>query len=748
MRKTLTIARLELSILFYSPVAWLVLIIFIIQSGTRFLGMFGGYREAIAMGNYVNNLTFSLFPGTGGLFEQTLQYLYLYIPLLTMGLMSRETSSGSIKLLLSSPVKIKEIIMGKYLAIITYGFMMLLVLGMYAIAGIFVIKNADGGLIISGLMGLFLLTCTYAAIGLFMSSLSSYQVVAAISTLAVFAGLQYVGSVGQDIAFIRDITYFLSLSGRTDNLLNGLLNSRDVLYFLIIICLFLSLCILRLSAARSAGTRTQHFAKYTAVITTALLLVYISSRPGLVAYKDLTADSSRSLTPNSQAVAKQIEGRLTITTYVNLLDQNVYTGLPASRNLDLSRFDLYRRYIPGLEMRYVYYYDVTDLKNNSNMIYQGDLTGLSTKQIAEKVADNMGLDLSGFMPPAEIRKRIDLQKENNNLVRILEYKGKKSTLRLYDEIDAFPSEAEVTAAIKQLLVRPPKIAFATGHDERSSSKTGERNYQLITNAKKTRKSLINQGFEVTDVDLRQIDKLQDVDVLLLADPAIHLNVNELDVLKRYLNGGGNLMVTTEPDRQSVINPILGLFDIALESGTLVMPSKDNAPVQVTMTNPEEGMPVVMNGASALSFLPGSKFKADTLLMSPDGGWNKHGKIDASATEVSFNPASGDKMGSYPTAMILSRTVAGRQQKIFIAGDADFMSNGALSKAMNSRFSTEIFKWFSNGEFPVDTSRPNAKDDDIRLNKKEISNLRMLFLGLIPILVGLAGAYTLIRRKRK
>ncbi|TCD03943.1 Gldg family protein [Pedobacter psychroterrae] len=748
MRKTLTIARLELSILFYSPVAWLVLIIFIVQSGTRFLGMFGGYREAIAMGNNVNDLTFALFPGTGGLFEQTLQHIYLYIPLLTMGLMSRETSSGSIKLLLSSPVKIKEIITGKYLAITTYGFLLILVLGAYAIAGMMVIKNADAGLIISGLTGLFLLTCTYAAIGLFMSSLTPYQVVAAISTLAVFAGLQYVGTIGQEMAFIRDITYFLSIAGRTDDLLKGLLNSRDVLYFLIIIALFLSLCILRLEAARSAKRWTQQIPRYAVVVTAALLLVYFSSRPRFIIYKDLTANKSQSLTPNSQLVARKIDGPLTITTYVNLLDQNVYTGLPASRNLDLSRFDQYRRYIPGLEMKYVYYYDITDLKNNRNMIYQGDLTGLSMKQIAEKVADNMGVDMGDFMSPAEIRKLINLQTEDNNLVRILEYKGKKSTLRLYDEIDAFPSEAEVTAAIKQLLVPASKIAFVTGHNERSSSKTGERNYQLITNAKKTRKSLINQGFEVADVDLSSPDKLKDVAVLLLADPAEHLSNAELDILKKYIDSGGNVMVTTEPGHQSVINPVLELFGMRLKEGTLVMPSKDNAPTQLTMNNPKEGMPVAMSGASALIYRFEGGFKADTLLLSPPTGWNKYGNIDAAASELSFDPSSGDTKGSYPAAVILSRSIKGKWQKIFIAGDADFMSNAELSKAMNSRFATEIFKWLSNGEFPVDTSRPASKDDDIQLKKKEISNLKMIFLGLAPILVALFGAYILISRKRK
>lgn len=104
------------------------------------------------------------------------------------------------------------------------------------------------------------------------------------------------------------------------------------------------------------------------------------------------------------------------------------------------------------------------------MSYQGDLTGLNTKQIAEKVADNMGLDLSMFMPPEEIRKTIDLSLENNSVVRVLKYKGKTSMLRFYDGIDQFPSETEIAAAIKRLIVPVPKIAFITGNNERSIDK--------------------------------------------------------------------------------------------------------------------------------------------------------------------------------------------------------------------------------------------------------------------------------------
>lgn len=296
MNKIARIAKLEISVLFYSPVAWLVLVIFMIQTGIGFFGMIAGYKEMFLMGEQINNLSFSLFAGMNSLFDKVLQTLYLYIPLLTMGLMSREASSGTIKLLLSSPVKLRQIVLGKYLAMVIYGLLMMLILILYSVFGAMVIKEADTTLILSGLLGLFLLLCTYAAIGLFMSCLTQYQVVAAISTLAVFAMLNYVGNIGQQINIVRDLTYFLSISGRTEDMLKGLISTKDVFYYLLIITLFLGLAMLLLKSRQESKPKSIVWARYLALVSVVLLAGYITSRPALTGYRDMTRTKMRTLT--------------------------------------------------------------------------------------------------------------------------------------------------------------------------------------------------------------------------------------------------------------------------------------------------------------------------------------------------------------------------------------------------------------------------------------------------------------------
>jgi ABC-2 type transport system permease protein len=764
MNKILRIARLEISILFYSPVAWLVLVIFMVQSGIGFFGMLSGYKEMFLMGEKISNLTFSLFPGMNGLFDKVLQTLYLYIPLLTMGLMSRETSSGSIKLLLSSPVRIREIVLGKYLAMVFYGLLLLLILVIFSALGITIIQHADVKLICSGLLALFLLTCTYAAIGLFMSCLTHYQVVAAISTLAVFALLRYVGNLGQDITFVRDLTYFLSISGRTEDMLKGLITSRDLIYYLLIIVLFLGLAILLLQSKRASKHWTVFLLKYTVFISCILLAGYLSSRPAWTGFIDMTAQKTRTLTRESQEVAQQIKGPLKITTYVNLLDQHVYTGLPVARNVDLSRFEEYRRFIPQLDMEYVYYYDAANMAGNRNMIYQGDITGLSLQQVAEKVADNFELDLNQFLTPAQIRQQIDLRSEDNAFVRVLSYNGRSSLLRVYNDTKQFPEETEMTAAIKRLVVPAPVIVFISGDNERSSTITGDRSYQLLSNNRKFRKALLNQGFEVMTIDLNRQELPREVSVLVLGDPGKPVGDTAFARIQSYLARGGNMLITGEPEHRQFINPVLQLLGVRLSTGMLVNGNKGNAPdlVQADWYTgshaPASSFSIIrqykgfvnMPGAAALEADSTRSYRVDTLLTSQATGWNKKQGFDLSANEVRFEPANGDTKGSFPTVLALQRSTGPQQQKIIICGDGDFMSNIALEQARgyNLSFIYGIFSWFTNGDFPVRLLRPAPADDALLADKKQLGRYRLLILWGIPALILAGGAILLISRKRK
>lgn len=755
MKKVLKLAKIELSILFYSPIAWLLLIIFIIQSGVTFTDILYSRETTQQLGGNLSVLTKVLFAGDKGLLADVQQKLYLYIPLLTMGLMSRETSSGSIKLLFSSPVFVRQIIFGKFLAMVAYALILVAVLLIITGVAYFSIEALDVKFVLGGILGLFLLTCSYAAIGLFMSCLTSYQVVAAISTLAVLAGLNFVGQLGQSYDFVRDITYWISISGRCDNFINGLISSKDIIYFLLVIGLFLTLCIMKLNAGRKFRTGFARFTRYATVIIGVMAVGYISSLPPLTTYFDTTRFKDRTLTKESQDLVQQLKHPLLITTYTNAVHYKAPYGAPKHRIADIQQFEQYQRFLPDLKIEYIPYYDT--------VFYQLP-QGKTVEEVAKRAATAHGFDFSSFLTPAEIKKKIDLTPEENMLVRVVSYEGKTTFLRMFDDMFVYPKEAEISAAIKRLLVEPPVVGMLTGHEERSVDKTGDKSYKNSTKGLSIRSALINQGFDVHNIDLK--DSLPaSLSVLVIADPLTPYSAAETAKIQAYLADGGNMLIACEPGRQDRLNPLIETLGISFKKGQLLEESKDfEVDLLQTLFTPQAAENGFKFREKSIVSLPGTvgiNLKDSTLSESSGytitpilrtnekTSWNTRKTIDLNNEKVVFDPAT-DQKASYTVAAMLTKPYGNKEQKIMVIGDADFMSNAELDRynlnTQNANFTTRLFKWFSNGAFPINTSRPASIDTKVTVDRGQIAIMKTILLGVFPGILALLGAGLLIRRK--
>lgn len=762
MKNILRIARIELSLLFYSPVAWIVLLVFIFQSGWQYVSLLERMDQAQQMGQQSNNLSSWFFSGFSGLFPKMQEYLYLYIPLLTMGVISRETHSGSIKLLYSSPIRVYDIVVGKYLATIAYCFLLITVLLGIGVISLFTIDQADFSFILSGIIGLYLLICAYTAIGLFMSSLTSYQVVAAISTLVVLAILNFIGGLWQNIDFVRDITYFLSISGRAEESINGLLGTNDILYFFIVIVLFIGLTLLKLQFERRTISLSSKVASYIGFISSMLLIGYLSSMPQFIGYVDMTANHNRTLTKSSMEVIEKIDEPVVITTYINLLDENYYFGLPAYQNGDKKRFDMYFRFMPYMRMEYVFYWD-----HSVNERLYKENPGLNDEQLARKMAKVNKMDFEDFLRPEEIKKIIDLKPERNRSVRTISYKGKKTFLRVYDDLFKQPAEKEITAALKRLVVDPPRVGFANSHGERNIQRSGDRDYQVSTTEISFRYSLVNQGFDVQAVSLTDAQLSKKIDILVIADALTAYSAAEMKNLAAYVNEGGNLLIAAEPGSQAILNPVLALTGVSLEEGMMVQKSQNFEPSFVLSgLSGKNWMQLVENSAflkrdsafvttptlAPLKQLAPLGFESLPILVTQASNtWKIEGLTVDKTKELVDLRNNADKK-SYPVALALRRKGHHGEQRIFVIGDADFMSNAELSRqnlrSMNFSFVTELFKWFSNGEFPIDTSREEPKDNKILVDSNQLIWIRYSLLGILPALLALSISWMLISRKRR
>jgi len=775
MKMIFRIARMELQKMFYSPIAWLILIIFAVQSGITFMDFIKNDTVNAELGYGLLSLTSGIFTGLGGFFAQIERTIYLYLPLLTMGLLSREFGSGSVKLLYSSPISNRQIVFGKYLSMMIFGLAMIIILLLQCIYGFIAIKEYDFPLVATGLLGLYMLICTYSAIGLFMSSLSSYQVVAAMCSFATFFVLEKIGSIWQGLEIIRDITYWLSISGRCDTFINGLICSEDVLYFILVSGLFISFTTFRLKGIREKSHKYISLMRYTGAFIIIALIGYISTIPSLMGYHDSTCNNVNTLTPNSQKILTKLKGNVTITTYVNIFDDNVWEGLPQSINYDLDRYEQYRRFKPDIKMKYKYYYALP-IEKEALAKYNQRYPRMSIKEAMERSCKVFGIDQNMFKQGKDYAQEMPLLSELNRFVRKIETEdGKISYLRVYDDIVRFPFESQNTAAFKSLVMELPLVGFVKGHEERSVDDFGSRGYFRLAKEKPFRYSLINNGFDFRECDLSSAVDVK-VDILIITDAKTAFSEEEMKNLDDYIDRGGNLIIACDLKRQDIMNPLVDRFGVKFLPGQIVEHNKGYEMNLITAAPTKEGQKlsyqfeeiaqsngyVTMPGSVAISYKESNGFKCTPVFVSDTvkkisqidsiGSWNELNTTDFVDEVAKYNPELGETSGSLTTALALTRKVEDKEQRIIILGDADCFSNSELSrsrnkiKSMNFNMATGMFFWLSNNEVPIDVRRPEDPDNLIYTKESQLIFLDIFYKIFIPGLLAIFFLLIWLRRK--
>ncbi|MCH9048525.1 MAG: ABC transporter permease subunit [Proteobacteria bacterium] len=242
------IATHELRRLFKSPLAWILFAVVQFLLAIFFLLILSQYMDPAAASLFANYGVTEIV--VVGLLQIAGIILLLITPFVTMHTFSEERQSGCIQLLLSSPISMTELVLGKYLGVICYLFLLLSLIALMPLS-LLMGTELDLLQLLSGIIGLILLASSFAAIGLFMSSLTSLPAVAAISTFGILFVLwimNMAGSTGSEL--FREILTYASLLKHYHNLLDGIFNSADVIYYLLVSTLFIVLSIWRLDSER------------------------------------------------------------------------------------------------------------------------------------------------------------------------------------------------------------------------------------------------------------------------------------------------------------------------------------------------------------------------------------------------------------------------------------------------------------------------------------------------------------------
>lgn len=685
------VAGRELRSLYVSPIAWVWLAVAVSLTAWMVFAQLESFQRIaprLALVDGAPGLTdLVVLPGldAAGLVG------LLLAPLVGMRLFSEEQRAGRFALLLSAPVSLRQLVLGKFAGGLglyaAFWLVVALLLGSLGLG-----TSLDWGKLGVGLIGLALLFGAVLAISLWLSTLTSQPAAAAAAAYGLLLLLWVAGGAGAGDGGLARV---LSLSARFQGLLSGVLRVEDVAYFLLAIALALVLAVLRLETWRTGrgARRLEHWAVW-------LLTILLVAAAGLglrVAHRygaswDLSANARHSLSPESAAAVGRLPGPIRFTVIAP-----EYGSLRAPAQILMER---YRRARPDVAVAYL------DPDRNPEQ--------------ARRL---------GVRQPVEV---------------LVEYEGHSERLTRV-------SEQAVTSALQRLALRGERwVVGLTGHGE--ASPTGKANFDLGDfGAALTRAGYSVQPLTLADTG--QLPR--NTALLVLAAPQAELSKAEQASLLGHLAGGGNLLWLLGDRGTGPVAQVAEALGLQRLPGVIVDPAAAavgaaEPTVAVVARYPDHpavgqlSTLAVFPGAVALEAAPDG-WAATALLQTGAQSWNETGPVKG---EVAADPDRGERRGPLSLGWALTRPRPdGSEQRVVVVGDADFLSNAVVGNGGNLDLGLNLVRWLAQDDALLDIPPRVAPDRRFELARPAAVALAVTFLVAVPLACVLAGWWVRRRRRR-
>ncbi len=530
----LSLIKKELLQFFGSLIAYLILTVFALISGL-FLWFFDGNMNILSGGYASLSAFFDLAP-----------WLYLFlVPAVSMRLISEELRSGTMELLLTRPVTVFQLIVSKLLAAL-FVVVLTLVLSLVYFFTVYrlgyPVGVMDVAATIGSYLGLLFLTLIFLAIGIFASSLSENQIVAFVTAVLLsfflFSGLELLSDLVGSTAF-SSFLISLGVSSHYESISRGLLDSRDLFYFLTVTLVFLTLTGIALQ-----WKRTRLSIKFKKIVPFSILFVVLIFLTQLRLFRvDFTAEKRYTLSPASIRVLEEIDSNLLAEIY---LEGDMPPGL--------------RRLKTAIEEK------LADLQQyGRNTVYTRKIDPYKEVPAKDRKAYFDNLVQHGVIP-TDLRIKTD-QGITTKLVFpsvVLRYREKAIVLNLLKNDLAQPAEVNLNRSVEMLeyefmsairtLVRenPVKVAFLEGHQEADSLQTMDFSDAL------------SASFSVSRLNCDQLLSGTDsIKVVIVANPQTKFPERDKLILDQYLMKGGKLVWLIDPVKVSLDSLSEGMTTIAV-----------------------------------------------------------------------------------------------------------------------------------------------------------------------------------------
>ena len=245
MRSAWIIAKRDLGSFFNSPIFYVVTTVFLIIYSFMFFNILNFFsfqsfqaRQLQAMGMNLNLNEMVIEPSL----QNMSVILLMIIPIITMRSFADEKKMKTFRLLLSSPVHLREIILGKFLACMIVVAVMISI-SSYSVGFLFLLGEPEPGPIVTGYLGILLMAGCFVSVGIFASSLTDNQIVAAVLTFGFSLFMWVIGWGAQATGSTAgQVLQYISIVDHLERFLKGLVNTSDLVYYLSFILFNLFLC--------------------------------------------------------------------------------------------------------------------------------------------------------------------------------------------------------------------------------------------------------------------------------------------------------------------------------------------------------------------------------------------------------------------------------------------------------------------------------------------------------------------------
>ncbi len=729
LKNIFAISKKEFKNYFDSPTAYIVITVFLL------LWEFLFFRNAFLVGEASLRILMNFLP-----------WLFLlFIPAITMGSISQEKSEGTLEFLLTHPIKDIELIFGKFIAAL--GFSALSLLFMFPVAISFSqFGNLDWGIVAGQYLGSLFLTSVLISLGIFVSSrfssqIASLLVAAAISFFLTIAGFEIV--TASLPPFISSFFERLSVLSHFESMTRGVIDLRDLWYFLSVIVIFLSLAYLELLKRRFGNRRSLYRSYQLGIalfIGIAVLTNIIGARiPGRI---DLTQDGLYTLTATTKKTLSELKDVVNITLFAS-------DELPAQLQ-------------PVLR-------DTKDILRDYQTFGKGTIVvsykNPSGDQKAAQEAESLGVRQVQF----NVIGQEEFQLKRGYLGLAVSYASKNESIPFIQ--DTSDIEYQLTSFIKKLTTKDKKkIVFLSGHGEKNLLN----DYRLLSQE-------LEKQFETQEITVDKEKKSipENTAALVIAGPTQKINPDTRSAIKQYLDTGGSALflidsVNISPQVLSAFSNQQNFSDFLKEYGIEVRPDlaydlRSNETVRfgggfISYALPypfwvraiaTEDSPIVsriesiiLPWASTIALddqkLKSAGFVGSKLFTTTKFGNRQQGNFSI-APDAQL---SRENLGEQVVAVSAIKEGVAKQTRLVVVGDSDFLTDQFVQQSPeNIAFGMAAISWIGQEE-SLAGLRVKQKSERKLLfeNPTQITLVKYGNMALALFLPAAFGAFRLMRRR--